>query len=640
MCGIVGYRSIKPVAADMVQLVRTLDLMRHRGPDDRGFAFIQQSQASYVDRHQLSRASLDSRNHSIALGHVRFSIVDLSDAGHQPFVTDDGRICLTFNGEIYNYVEVRRELESEGYSFRTRTDTEVLAKAYQRWGVDCFRRLTGFWALALYDFKLQRLLLARDRIGKAPLYFCQDKGGLYWASELKVLLEFVPEERRNIRVESVAHFANWLRKDFGDTTFYRNIRTFPAASYAWVQADGSFRPESYWSLPAERLSESQLPVAEAAEQFNSLMSESVRIRHRADVPVAVQLSGGMDSSTLVAKAAQVGDSVDAYTVKYGYGDQDEEPYARSVAEMYRDKVRYHIVHPSEDDFVGQLMDYTRMMDEPYHSPNQLSNQHIWKQMADHGLRVVLYGGGGDEVFAGYAAEYFPPYLRSLIKTGKPLKFLSEFFSCTEYQPGIALKDYAIMLGKLFPAVPRRSTHGRIRFIPSAVNPLAGEIVDLCRLSPPNELEERLHQNMRDWRMNYWLRIDNQNSLSVPVELRCPFLDHRVIEFAFRLPQGYLIRDGWMKWIVRKSMEGQLPSNVVWRRTKMGFPFPLKDWLLKNRRRLRQQVEGIVCPYVDGDRLFEHMDELCAIDAEYVWGLIAILLWWKYSVNEGATSPRF
>ena len=430
----------------------------------------------------------------------------------------------------------------------------------------------------------------------------------------------------------MAHFANWLRKDFGDTTFYNNIRTFPGASYAWVEKDGTFNPQIYWSLPTTRLLESELSICDAVDQFNFLMSESVRIRHRADAPVAVQLSGGMDSSTVVAKAASISDRVEAYTVKYGYGSQDEEPYARLVAQLYKNKVNYHIVHPSEDGFIGELRDYTKLMDEPYHSPNQLSNRHIWKQMAEHGLRVVLYGAGGDEVFAGYASEYYPPYLITLLKRGHLGRFVKEFFSCTEYKQGIAVKDYALMAAKLIPGMPRQSTHGRIRFIPDAINPLSKEIIELSRRTPSADFDERLLQNMRDWRMNYWLRIDNQNSMGVPVELRSPFLDHHVIDFAFRLPRGYLIRDGWMKWIVRKSMENDLPADVVWRREKMGFPFPLKDWLTKNRSYLEREVQGPVCPYVDSTKLSANFAELTNLDPDYVWGLISILLWWKYNVQ--------
>ena len=607
-------------------------MIRHRGPDDMGLLLVGDDEFCAAQKGLAAESDrLNRFDHRVALGHVRFSIVDLTDAGHQPFVTEDQQVCLAFNGEIYNYVEVRQELEGRGYSFLTQSDTEVLAKAYQCWGVECFERFVGFWALALYDRRLKKLLLARDRIGKAPLYFCRSGGRVYWASEIKSILQLLPEQRGDIREEAIVHFANWFKKDFGDTTFFKNIDTFPKASFAWVQEDGSFEVHRYWDLPRQRLQESQLFVDDAVDEFRSIMSDAVRIRHRADAPVAVQLSGGLDSSTLVANAVDFSDEVNVYTIKYGYGEQDEEPYARAVADQYGDKVNYHIVRPSEDDFVDQLPAYSALMGEPYHSPNQLSNHHIWKEMAGHGLRVVLYGAGGDEVFSGYASEYYPPYLKTLLRQGRARTFLHEFLSCSEYDEHNPMKDYIVMLAKLVPGMPRKSIFGNLRFIPKRLNPLSDDLIELPRRIPTEDLNERLLNNMEDWRMNYWLRIDNQNSMGVPVELRSPFLDHRLLDFAFRLPPSYMIRDGWMKWIVRAAMKDKLPDNVLWRRTKMGFPFPLKEWLLKNKQSLSAEIADLDCPYVDSQTMLKGWDELSTDYSDYMWGMLSVLLWWKYSV---------
>lgn len=629
MCGIAGYFSF---ASNVVgyPMGDALQSMAHRGPDDRGLVEIN-SKGEFFD-HDPKRNDIGIESGSLLFGQVRFSLVDLTSAGHQPFVTANKNIVLTFNGEIYNYVELRNELAKEGCVFKTSSDTEVLALAYEQWGVGCFEKFVGFWAVAIFDRRENRLLFARDRIGKAPLYVLRNSDTLFWASEIKSLLQMVPEEKGNIRSQSVYHFANWLKKDFGNHTFYQNITTFPRGSYGWVQEDGQIDIHGYWSIPKVRKSEKDISVGEAVEQFRYLLSDAVRMRLRADAPVALQLSGGMDSSALVASAVDFSDQINAYTVKYGYGEQDEEPYARMVADFHKGYVNYHVVTPVESDLFAELPDYTKLMDEPYHSPNQLSSQHIWRQMSGDGLRAVLYGAGGDEVFAGYASEYYPPYLKDKLKRFQLGDFLKGFFQCSEYSEKIQLSDYARMLAKLMPGITRKSTHGRMPFIDKSINPLNFDSFELENPLPSKELYELLEQNMADWKMNYWLRIDNQNSMGVPVELRSPFLDHRLIEFAFTLPVNYLIRDGWMKWIIRKSMEDKLPEEVVWRRQKMGFPFPLREWLFNHKEKFLASLRDSSCPYVDINTWARNYDALNGRDPEFLWGVTSILLWWKYSVQ--------
>lgn len=635
MCGISGFFLSTPAPGDSQVLSRSLKLMHHRGPDSRGLVLVGENGITRVDEADIESGQFSfAEKPKIAMGHVRFSLVDLTRAGYQPFFTDDNKVCVTFNGQIYNYVEVRRDLEQQGFSFQTNSDTEVLAKAYQCWGTDCFERFNGFWALALYDVEKKRLLLSRDRLGKAPLYVCRNERGLFWASELKSLMQFVPEEAAKTNASSVLHFANWLKKDFGHSTFYENIRTFPNASYCWVDPSKNLDTQGFWQLPTQRRTEQQLSIPDAVAEHKSVMQEAVRIRVRADAPVSVQLSGGMDSSTLVALAAGLDTQVEAFTVKYGYGDQDEEPYARAVAESFGDKVKYNVIRFEESDFVDQLEQFSRQMDEPYHSPNQLSSQFVWREMAQKGFRAVLYGGGGDEVFAGYVSEYYAPYLNSLLRQGKMGTFARNFWSCSEYSSGLLPKDQARMLARMMPMTPRRTTHGKVRFIPKEMNPLHPDLVATTTDSPPHGFDERLHANMASWRMNYWLRNDNQNSLSVPMELRSPMLDYKVMEHAFTLPPGYLIRDGWLKWIMRKAMEDTLPASIVWRRNKMGFPFPLGDWLAKNEKSLLEMC-ACDCPYVSWDKLRQNYGALCKVDVEYVWGMIAILLWWKQCVAESA-----
>ena len=623
MCGIIGYHTKSDSTADIDPLIQAIELISHRGPDDRGIVL--------ANRRGDLNVKSQVFPHFLAMAQVRFSLIDITNAGHQPFISEDERIVLIFNGEIYNYIELKQELILKGLVFNTQSDTEVFMRAYEHWGVDCFSKFVGFWACVIYDKAIGKVLLARDRIGQAPLYYCQKNDSLIWASEIKGILSLIPEEKNNINEDAVFYFANWLKRDFADSTFYQNIKTFPKASYAWIEEDGSFTSEKYWHLPETRLSEQEISVEEAVSQFRTLIDEATRIRLRLDAPVALQLSGGMDSSTLLASAVKFSDRVEVYTVKYGEADLDEEPFANMVAKMYSQQVNYHVVKPLNRNFLDEIPTYASHMDEPFHSPNQLSSQYIWRQMKQKSIRAVIYGGGGDEVFAGYGSEYYAPHLISFLRQGKFLPFIKDFYSYSEYPEKLSLKDYAVMIAKLIPGVPRKATLGQIHFVKEFMNPLCETMQTRAVSSPPNQINARIKANMEDWRMNYWLRVDNINSMMIPIELRSPFLDHRVIEYAFTLPTTYLIKDGWLKWIIRQSMEKQLPSEIVWRRKKMGFPFPLYQWQKDNKDFFRDLLLKVDCPYVDSVKLFKHFDRINSQHTEYLWALISILLWWKYNI---------
>ncbi len=250
-------------------------------------------------------------------------------------------------------------------------------------------------------------------------------------------------------------------------------------------------------------------------------------------------------------------------------------------------------------------------------------------MANKSIRAVIYGSAGDEVFAGYASKYYAPHLISSLRQGKFLTFIKDFYSCSEFAEKWRLQDYALMMATLIPVVPRRATLGRIGFVERSINPISETIRYRKVFSPPSEINALLKAMIGDWQMNYWLRIDNTSSMSIPIELRLPFIDHRIIEYGFTLPTTYLIMDGWLKWIVRRSMEARLPSEIVWRRKKMGFPFPLYQWMKENQDFFRDLLLKVDCPYVDISNLFKFFDRINADDTSYLWSLVSILLWWKY-----------
>ena len=638
MCGIAGFVTWTESGRAEVRLGNALRTMKHRGPDDEGMVLINAggdhradlaTESTMNDVHLRYPGDPQSISCSIALGHRRFALVDPGPQGHQPFWSLDGTCCLTWNGEIYNYVELREKLEDLGRKFLTRSDTEVLLAAYQEWGTSCFEQFIGFWALALFDAKKKSVLLARDRIGKAPLYTCRGSSGMYWASELRALRAIVPSPDWTVREQSAVDFLRWGIRDIGGATFFNEVHTFPSASYVWVREPAE-DPVSYWGLPDERFGRNDISSDEAAELVRSTLMDAIRIRLRADVPIGVQVSGGLDSSSILALTAGQTDRVDAYTVSFPNPEANEEPYARAVADMHSASVDYHVLSPPLSDPLERLDGFVRLMGEPFHSPNQLTNHAIWETIREHDLRGVLYGAGGDEVFLGYPGQYSHPYVRWLIRRGRLRSAFREFSGLPASYSSNKTKDW--ILRALLTANPSTEEWIRRRSIPPEIDPCQSLRKRTMMSRPPSELEARQRSNIDTWFIPYWTRIDNQNSMGVPVELRCPFLDHRVVELGFRLPVEFFIHDGWTKWILRVALNGDLPAEVAWRREKMGFPFPLSVWLDQSKSQLMSALTDLDCPFVDLKNLSTNYERLRQVDPNYLWYVLSLSLWWVDSIQ--------
>lgn len=637
MCGIAGYERRSARAEGTVRLRDALRVIRHRGPDDEGLCFIERSRGgisnvgtpdTYPELDLPPVESAQGFTHDVALGHRRFSIIDVSAAGHQPFWSSDGLVCVAFNGEIYNYKELRHELEISGHRFRTETDTEVLVAAYQKWYLSCFERFNGFWAVSLYDAVRRQVVLSRDRIGKAPLFLADLDGHLYWASEIKAIQALVGQARLTVNEQSLVDFLAWRRRNLFEETVYDEVSSLPAGHWMRIDDAGRRELQRYWSIPDTRADEGDLNLPEKVAEFQEIFSDAVSIRLRADVPVCTQLSGGMDSSTIAAFTAGECEALDVYTVKFDDPASDEEPFAKAVADHYSDVIRYHLIRPPDDDFLQHADDYVRLVEEPFHGPNQFTNHRIWQEMASHGYRVNLYGAGGDEVFAGYPTLYGMPFLTSLLAKGHPVRFLREFASDARFGNGLpALRAHAVPLVRHVSCLLGLSSLASdpsklpVRFS-EGVTPRAGASL---------EIERRLIDLMSSWQMNYWVRLDNQNCMGVPLELRSPFLDHRVVEFGFRLPTTWLLSGGWPKWFLRVAAEGRLPKGIAWRRRKMGFPFPIQPWLSQHRTALLAMIEGGRCPYIVDKELSTRYEHLRKRDPDALWRVLSIGLWWKRCV---------
>lgn len=655
MCGIAGYLIPDAMDTHSDLLVKMTRLLRHRGPDDEGFTLIQRRTGQRLDcsgmesdpriRTVLPAAETCSEGfpHDVALSHRRFSIVDLSPAGHQPMWSTDGSVCLSFNGELYNYVELRRELEGLGLSFATQSDTEVLINAYRQWGTAAFSRFNGFWAIALYDARKGDLLLSRDRIGKAPLYYAVANNRLFWASEIKAILGVCRPGAFPVRGQAVDDYIVHGLRDF-DGTFWQGIYDFPPACFATVAPDLSLKIHYFWSLPERRTSVAHLNPEDAALQLRTLLSDATRLRIRADVPVAFELSGGMDSSSLVGLAASSHLShLPAYTVAFDEEDANEVRFAKDVVQFHAGKIDHNILKPLKADFWTEADTFVHTQEEPFHSPNLQTNQMLRRQICCNGIRVVIAGSAGDEVLAGYASEYFAPFLWHLFERLRFRELAREIRDNSEYnwlRGAISLSKLAI--GNSFAWTrrfsPQRSRIGRTIRILRGVYLKPSDSVN--REPKPDTFDERMKANMGRWQMNYWVRSGNKANFGIPIEARVPFLDYRVVEFAFSLPPEYLIQDGWHKWILRRALDGILPPSVIWRKVKMGFPFPYREWLAFSKSSARINLQDIECPYLNVRELMNRYNSLVQEDPVLLWRLVCLGLWWRKMIERRPIESAF
>jgi len=606
------------------------DAIHYRGPDDEGYVLIDgraNRLAAYCGpaspaELRESTPSIESaqlqEGFNIGLAHRRFSIIDLSSAGHQPLFSQDRSSCVVFNGEIYNYIELREELKATGVSFRSQSDTEVLMEAYRAWGTDCFSRFNGFWAIALYDFHKQQLILSRDRLGKKPIYWARWDDKLFFASEIKSLLKIDGiAARRRVNEAAVWHWCIDGRRDLDNQTLFAGIESLPAASWTVVDNEFPRKSRAFWQVPRERLGESDISIAEATRLVRESLDDAVRIRLRADVPLAIELSGGLDSSTVLALAARhARERLTTYTVKVPEPQWDEEPFARSVANHY--DVDYRVLEPDMGGFWRHIGAFTYLQEEPYHSPNMQVSQTIWSLMRVDGTKVTLTGAAGDELFAGYSRYYWKAQIENLLH-GRWRYFASNARNWTEKKhswlafgremvAALGLRPLARALKHTFPSLENHPIRN----------------LQTPRQHYAANLSGWLHEEVTNTQIPYWLRSGEKTYMGIPFEARCPFLDYRVVEVATRLPTTYLIRDGWHKWILRKAMEELLPADIVWRRVKLGFPYPYERFYNTYGDIIEMILAGSENPYIDLSRPERIRSN---------WNVISFVLWYEYFINE-------
>jgi asparagine synthase (glutamine-hydrolysing) len=556
VCGICGIVSLgRP--GELATVEAMAERLNHRGPDGGG---------SYV-------------GDGVALGFRRLAIIDLSDAGMQPFSSEDGRLQLVFNGEIYNYRELRSELEAHGERFRSATDTEVVLAAYRHWGEACVERFVGMWAFAIWEVDSTRLFASRDRFGIKPFYFHHDGDRLTFASEPKA---FVADSsfRFQANPAAVAEYLSQSYLDHTTETFFAGIERLPAAHSLTFSRDG-LQLRRYWQLePREQAS------TDAAEAVREAFLDSIRLHLRSDVPVGSCLSGGIDSSAVVttvdhllrtqaADAVAVGPRQRTFTAYFPESGFDERPYAEAV--VAQTQADAHWITFGADDLVADLPKIVASQDEPFGSSSMVAQWYVMRAAAKAGLKVMLDGQGGDEVFGGYRA-FVGFRLADLLTERRFGTLRREIAAFSDVHSAVAL---ATTLARPFaPEAVTRAVRARARGSAGLLHPELRQ-VSMPATGERSPFPERMrrHQQLLLTRRGLpeLLRYEDRNSMAHSLEARVPFLDHRLVETAFSLPGDELIRNGRTKDVLRRALADLLPPSVRERRDKLGFVTPERRW---------------------------------------------------------------
>ena len=550
MCGIAGILKFNNFSDSTYELKRMTDVIAHRGPDGEG-----------------QWANLKG---NIGLGHRRLSIIDLTDSGKQPMHYANERYTITFNGEIYNYIELREQLKNKGYKFQSNSDTEVLLAMYDLKKEKCLNELDGMFAFSIWDEQEQELFCARDRFGEKPFYYSYEKGKhFYFASEMKAL--WAAGISKNYNSEVLNHYLNTGSAIYSNDltkTFYSEINQLDSAHYLILKNNSDIKIQRYYNLN-NTLINTKISLDEAIEQFTLLFTESVDLRLRSDVSVGSSLSGGLDSSSIVMMIDKLkGNSTKQHTfsARFDGFKKDEGVHIHKVINACKN-VASHEVYPQEEELQQLINKLVFHQEEPFGSSSVFAQWKVMELAKQNGTVVLLDGQGADEYLGGYLPTY-GLYFKQLFFTDQQ-KYKHE------------QKAYLNLRGHVGTTFEEDET------LRMKIGRMKRQLLNQSMPYDNNSLSNELKKQTLSIGLKELLRYADRNSMAHSREVRLPFLSHKLVDFVFSLPDDYKLFEGWTKYILRLSMDNVLPKDITWRVDKIGYETPQSNWM--NTEFWKQQI---------------------------------------------------
>jgi asparagine synthase (glutamine-hydrolysing) len=601
MCGIAAIFGKKQKPKLFTKVQEMTSLIRHRGPDDEGFLWVDErkncgiyagkdtpktvlgSSLLYAPKKEIPEELKEDI--CVTLGHRRLSIIDLSVAGHQPMCTPDQRYWIIYNGEIYNYLELKKELIHLGYAFSTSTDTEVILHAFQEWGKGCLNRFNGMFAFVLYDKEKQQGIAVRDRFGVKPLYFWKAPSGyLAFASEIKQFT-CLPGWQPKVHAQMAYDFLNWGTIDHGSETLFEGVHQLRGGTYMEFSIKEpaiSFQVSRWYYLEPISF---KGDFREAAVQYRELLTDAVRLRLRADVSVGSCLSGGLDSSSIVCLMNDLLNQQNAgkqwtFSACSEVQRVDERKFIDVVVKK-NDALAF-FTYPSHEKLFEELPEIVWHQDEPFGSTSIYAQWLVFKMVRDQNVKVMLDGQGADEQLAGYLG-FFGNHFYDLFKNFKWKQLWHEMRQSKTLHPHLQPK--ALLFNKLVPDFIRQPIRKMLN--KSVKNPewlnadqLKIDWRDPLAMNPHRSLIDQSLMQIHHSSLPMLLHFEDRDSMAHSVESRTPFLDYRLVEFTLGLPAEFKMAQGWTKRILRESMAGVLPDAIRWRTDKLGFATAEEEWVKK------------------------------------------------------------
>lgn len=559
MCGIAGILSSKGIHFLTAKLPLMTNSIAHRGPDGFGYWY--------------------SESEHLALGHRRLSIIDLSENGSQPMHYLN-RYTITFNGEIYNYIELRESLILKGYKFKSNSDTEVILAAYDFYGADCLHYFDGMFAFALYDKQSNKLFCARDRFGEKPFYYSFYNGDLYFASEMKALWAVGISKTKNETL-----LFNYLCHDLVENplnqeeTFFSEIHKLKPSHYFIVDEQKNIIQKKYWEL--DITTKNDFNPQKASQIFKELFYNSVKKRLRSDVPVGSSLSGGLDSSSVVAAISQYTTNNYTFSARFPGFSKDEGVFINEVVSKF--KTKHHNIEINEKGILEDLDKLIEHQEEPFQTGSIYAQWCVYREARKNGIIVMLDGQGADEFLCGYDKD-FKFYLKEIYKNKNLSQRFKENIQLNHnYNLALSYKDLSSLI---FPNTYKVTTQIKKKLLPTLNPGINADFFGAHKSEKNpfrefNSLKEMLKYELTNQGLEKLLKFADRNSMAHSVEVRLPFLNHELIEFVLGLNAELILKNGWSKAILRDAMENELPNNITRRKDKIGFEAPHNQWTKAN-----------------------------------------------------------